>query len=60
MERIKEVAFANESLKESYIKLEKGKFEEKELFSFINRAVNDLKANPLCGTRIPNNLIPKE
>ena len=59
-EKVKEVAFAYESLKKAYIKLKKGKFKEKQLFSFINRAINDLKNNPLCGIRLPNKLIPKQ
>ena len=32
MERIKEVAFADEKLLKSYLELKEGKFEEKQLF----------------------------
>ena len=59
-ERIKEVGFADEKTKEAYLKLKEGKFEEKQLFDFLNRAIDDLKNNPLCGIRIHSNLIPKE
>ena len=59
MMKIKEVGFSNEQIKEAYKKLEKGKFEEKELFEFINRAIDDLRENPFCGIRLPNKLIPK-
>ena len=59
-ERIKEVAFGDRKLKEAYEKLQKGKFEDKELHSFIARAMADLKKNPLSGHRIPRNQIPKE
>lgn len=41
-ERIKEVAFADESLKEAYFKLKDGKFEDKQLFEFINKAIDNL------------------
>jgi len=54
------VAFANLSLRDSFYELEKGKFEEKQLFGFISRAISDLKENPFCGIRIPKKLWPKE
>ncbi|MBS3075257.1 hypothetical protein J4429_02240 [Candidatus Pacearchaeota archaeon] len=60
MNDIISVAFANKELKEAYFELEKGKFEEKQLFTFIQRAINDLKLNPVCGIRIPKKLWPKE
>ena len=59
-ERIKQVAFADEKLKEAYFKLKEGKFEDKQMFEFINRAIDDLKKNPMSGIRIANNLIPKD
>lgn len=59
-QQIKEVAFATNELKQACLKLERGKFEEKQLFEFINRAVDDLKNNPFCGIRIPKKLWPKE
>lgn len=59
-ERIKQVAFADEKLKEAYFKLKEGKFEDKQMFEFINRAIDDLKKNPMSGIRVPNNLIPKD
>jgi len=59
-QQIREVAFANNELKKAYSELKKGKFEEKQLSEFINRAINDLKNNPFCGIRIPKKLWPKE
>ena len=53
------VAFASEKLREAYLKLKEGKFEEKQLFLFLSRAINDLKENPLCGIRISQKLIPE-
>jgi len=39
--------------------LQKGKFEDKQLYNFIERAINDLKKNPMCGTKIPKKLWPR-
>lgn len=60
MNRIKEVAFVNKNLKNTYFNLKEGKFEEKKLFEFVTRAINDLKENPFCGVKIPKKLWPKE
>ncbi len=57
---MKEVAFADENVKEAYFKLKEGKFEDKQVFESITKAINDLKQNPLSGIRVPNNLIPRE
>lgn len=59
-ERIKEVAFVNKKLESSYLSLKEGKFEDREIFEFINRAKEDLLQDPLCGIRVPVRLIPKE
>jgi len=59
-EKIKEVAFINQKLEDSYNSLKDGKFEDKELFNFLTRAKADLMKDPLCGVRIPENLIPSE
>jgi Txe/YoeB family toxin of Txe-Axe toxin-antitoxin module len=58
MNKIKAVAFMNEKIKEDYGTLKSGAFEDKELYKFITRAIDDLKKDPLCGTRIPQRLIP--
>ncbi len=50
------VAFADEKVKESF---EKIKREDSELYKFISRAIDDIKANPFCGMHIPKRLIPK-
>lgn len=54
------VAFISNKLKKEFNSLEEGKFEDKKLFSYINRAINDLKQNPLSGIKIPKNLWPEE
>ena len=59
MNRKIQVAFANENLKKSFFELKEGKFKEKQLFNFIDRAICDLKENPFCGIRVPKKLWPK-
>lgn len=54
------VGFANEEIKQSFEALKSGKFEDKQMFEFIQRAIDDLSRNPLIGINIPKNLIPKE
>ncbi len=53
------VAFADEKVKRIFEELRHGVFEDKNLFEFLNRAINDLKNNPTCGIRVPSKLIPK-
>ena len=54
------VAFGNKKLENEFDSLKEGKFEDKQLHGFITRAVEDLKINPMCGTKIPKKLWPKE
>ena len=54
------VAFISTQLKKEWELLRDGKFEDKELYSFIDNAINELKENRLCGIKIPARLWPKE
>ncbi|MEK6881909.1 MAG: hypothetical protein AABY22_19985 [Nanoarchaeota archaeon] len=54
------VSFGDAKIEDSYNKLKNGKFEEKQLYNFITRAIGDIKSNPFCGARIANQLIPKD
>ena len=54
----KYVIFVNKKIKEKYLELETS--QEKELYKFINRAIDDLKENPQCGIKISKKLIPSE
>src|SRR3989344_5579108 len=58
-DRIKEIWFADEKIKQSYEALKSGKYEDQELYRFINRAIDDLTQDPFCGIQIPKKLIPK-
>ena len=54
------VAFGDKKIENEFESLNAGKFEDKQLYDFINRAIKDLKQNPNCGIKIPKNLWPKE
>lgn len=54
------VAFISKKLKELFEQLKEGKFEDKQLYKFINRAIDDLKQNPNCGIKIPKKLWPRK
>lgn len=58
--RIKRVGFIDDQTYKAFLELKSGKFEEKELASFIDRAIGDLKANPLIGISIPRKQWPAE
>lgn len=53
------VSFISKKIKDEYISLKENKFEDKQLYEFISRAINDLKKNPMCGVKIPKKLWPK-
>jgi len=53
------VGFITKKLKKEFDILKKGKFEDKQLYEFIDRATDDLKITPTCGTKIPKKLWPK-
>ena len=50
------VAFADESIKEAYIKT---KDEDPRLYKFLERATDDIKKDPFCGIQIPKKQIPR-
>jgi len=60
MEIISQVKFADENIKKAYFELEKGKYEDKQLKEWLDRAAEDLKHNAFSGIQIPKRLIPKE
>ena len=53
------VHFGDVKLKESYEKLKDSKVEEKLLYKWISRAIDDLEVNAFCGTQIPKRIMPK-
>ncbi|MBS3086305.1 hypothetical protein J4422_01240 [Candidatus Pacearchaeota archaeon] len=55
-----ETRFAEEKIKEAFYKLERGDSSEKELFKFINQAIDNIEKNAFCGIQISKKQIPKE
>ena len=53
------VAFRDKKLESAFDKLKDGKFQDKQLCKFIERAVKDLKKSPICGIKIQRRLWPK-
>jgi len=54
------VAFITKKLKEQFESLKSGKFEDQQLYKFIDRALDDVKKDPTCGVKIPKKLWPKD
>ena len=54
------VTFINKKLENNFETLKKGKFQDKQLYEFIDRAIKDLKKNPMCATKLPKKLWPKD
>ncbi len=55
-----DIRFADENIKNALYKLEKGDESERELYKFINQALDNIEENAFCGIQIPKKLIPKE
>lgn len=58
--RRRRVAFGDEATLTAFNQLKEGKFEERQLAEFIQRAIYDLKENPLTGVIVPRRLWPRE
>lgn len=54
------VSFISAKLKQEFDSLKEGKFEDKQLYQFIDRALDDLKMNPMCGIKIQKKQWPRE
>ncbi len=52
------VAFINKELKDDFTILKEGKFEDKKLYKFIDKAIDELKKNPTSGIKIPKKIWP--
>lgn len=53
------VTFGDDKLEKEFELLKEGKFQDKQLYVFIERAIRDMKSNPACGIKIPKKLWPK-
>lgn len=57
--RIKRVAFSDHKLFDAFNQLKSGKFEDKQLASEIDAAMNRLKEDPFCGIAVRKSLWPE-
>ena len=53
------VTFGEIKIEREFEELKEGKFPEKQLYEFIERAIKDMKSNPVCGIKISKKLWPK-
>jgi Txe/YoeB family toxin of Txe-Axe toxin-antitoxin module len=53
------VYFGDETLKTCFEELKESQVEDKMLYKWISRAIEDLEENAFCGIQIPKKLIPK-
>jgi hypothetical protein len=51
--------FADDQVRQTFLKLESGRAEEKEIFQFLNAAFDEISMDPFCGIQVPKRLIPK-
>lgn len=54
------VVFADRKVKDSFEKLKDPKTEDQKLYTWLNRAFDDICENAFCGIQIPKKLIPKK
>lgn len=54
------IMFANEKLKKAFDELKYSKTENRMLYKFIMRALEDIENDAFCGIQIQKRLIPKE
>lgn len=53
------VTFGEKKTEDEFETLKEGKFQDKKLYEFIDRAIGDMKKSPTCGIKIPKKLWPK-
>lgn len=54
------VSFGEKKTEQEFELLKDGKFQDKQLYEFVDRAVKDMKNNHACGIKIPKRLWPKD
>jgi Txe/YoeB family toxin of Txe-Axe toxin-antitoxin module len=59
MEIKSRVFFADEKLRQEFESLEKGKHEEKEIYGWIAKALDEIKQNAFTGIQVPKRIIPE-
>jgi len=52
------VTFGEKKTEQNLELLKEGKFQDRQLYQFVDRAIRDMKTNPACGIKIPKRLWP--
>ncbi|MBI2576179.1 hypothetical protein HYV84_03125 [Candidatus Woesearchaeota archaeon] len=52
------VTFGEKKTEQDLELLKQGKFQDRQLYRFVDRAIDDMKKNPACGIKIPKRLWP--
>jgi Txe/YoeB family toxin of Txe-Axe toxin-antitoxin module len=60
VEKHSKIIFSDEKTREEYLRLGKGRYEERQLKDWLDKAFSELENNAFCGIQIPKKLIPKE
>jgi hypothetical protein len=53
------VYFADEQVQQTFLMLQSGRAEEKEIFNQLNTAFDRIAMDPFCGIQVPKRLIPR-
>ena len=53
------VYFADEQVQQTFLMLQSGRAEEKEIFNQLNTAFEMIALDPFCGIQVPKRLIPR-
>jgi len=51
--------FADDQVRQSFLKLQDGRAEDKKLYDQLNLVFDAIAADPFCGIQVPKRLIPK-
>ena len=53
------VTFGEKKVEQDFEVLKEGKFQDRQLYTFVGRAIQDMKNTPTCGIKIPKKLWPR-
>jgi hypothetical protein len=53
------VYFADEQVQQTFLNLQSGRAEDKEIFNQLNTAFDMIAMDPFCGIQVPKRLIPR-
>ncbi|MFT4244739.1 MAG: hypothetical protein ACMXYB_04785 [Candidatus Woesearchaeota archaeon] len=54
------IKFSNSQVKDAFLQLKDGNYQDKQVYKWLLRAFEDIEENAFCGIQIPKKIIPKE